>query len=77
MTLHQNTEMVFDILRRLVLAEQTMEWRQTHTDLDKYRQMINADQKLLTLGTSYLWCPSEIAPRILGEIQDRLRSKFF
>lgn len=75
--LHQNTELVFDILRQLVLAEKPLEWRQANADLDKFRLAINDDPELLRLAKIYLVAPSPIAIRVLVDIESRLRDKFY
>lgn len=77
MALHENTELVFDILRQMVLAEKPLEWRQANADLDKFRQAINADPELLRLANIYLVAPSPIAIRVLVDIESRLRDKFY
>lgn len=75
--LHQNTELVFDILRQLVLAEKPLEWRQANADLDKFRLAINADPELLRLAGIYLVAPTPIAIRVLVDLESKLRDKFY
>ena len=75
--LHPNTSLVFDILRQLVLAEKPLEWRQANADLDKFRLAIDSDQNLLRLATAYLVCPSQIASKMLDNLEKALRDKFY
>ena len=74
--LHPHTECVFDILRGLVVAEKPIEWRQANADLDKFRLAIDSDQNLLRLATAYLVCPSQIASKMLDNLEKALRIKF-
>ena len=75
--LHQDTELIFSILRELVVAEKPLEWRQANADLDKFRLAIDADPELLRLARIYLVAPSPIAIRVLVDLESKLRDKFY
>lgn len=72
-----NSQVTFYILRRLVLEEQSNEWRMANPDIRRFITSIENDERLLELTGMYLVCESKHSEDYLNRVKNRLRDKFF